>query len=362
MKRKKKKALLAAIAAVIVSSLSLGNGPSASAAEQNANHFGPKDFDLQAHRGGMGLTVESTIASFSHALELGVSTLELDVQITQDHKAVVTHDRKISSGNCKDTKPAYPGDPEYPYVGKYIKDLTLKQIRTLDCGSTTKPQFPGQVTSPGAKMPLLTEIFDLVKRYKADNVWMNIETKVEAGAPEETAPREEFVQTVARQVREAGMLNRVSIQSFDWGSLMRMREIEPRLPLVALTNGPQFLQPGQPGASPWLGGIDIDDFNGDLVAAAHSFGANAISPVHGFPQDGKVTDDNYEPYVTKQMVEKAHKAGMKVIPWTVDDKPTMNKLMDDGVDGMITDYPDRLREVMAEHGLELPKQYPAPTK
>ncbi|MED2974539.1 glycerophosphodiester phosphodiesterase [Fictibacillus sp. B-59209] len=359
----RKKFILATITAVMVSSLSsLGMGQSVSAAEQNGSDFGPEGFDLQAHRGGMGLTVESTIASFSHALELGVSTLELDVQITQDHKAVVTHDRKISSGNCKDTKPAYPGDPEYPYVGKYIKDLTLKQIRTLDCGSTTKPQFPGQVTSPGAKMPLLTEIFDLVKRYKADNVWMNIETKVEAGAPEETAPREEFVQTVARQVREAGMLNRVSIQSFDWGSLMRMREIEPRLPLVALTNGPQFLQPGQPGASPWLGGIDIDDFNGDLVAAAHSFGANAISPVHGFPQDGKVTDDNYEPYVTKQMVEKAHKAGMKVIPWTVDDKPTMNKLFNDGVDGMITDYPDRLREVMAEHGLELPKQYPAPTK
>ena len=74
---------------------------------------------------------------------------------------------------------------------------------------------------------------------------------------------------------------------------MRMKEVEPRLPLVALTNGPQFLQPGQPGASPWLGGIDIDDFGGDLVAAAHSFGADAISPVHGFPQNGKITDENY---------------------------------------------------------------------
>ena len=184
--------------------------------------------------------------------------------------------------------PAFVGDTEYPYVGKYIKDLTLTQVRTLDCGSKGLPEFPGQQLSPGARMPLLTEVFDLVKRYKANKVWMNIETKVEAGAPEQTAPREEFVQIVAQQVREAGMLNRVSIQSFDWGALKRMQEVEPRLPLIALTNGPQFLQPGQPGASPWLGGIDIDDFGGDLVAAAHSLGVDAISPVHGFPQNGKL--------------------------------------------------------------------------
>ncbi|MDN4594563.1 glycerophosphodiester phosphodiesterase [Polycladomyces subterraneus] len=322
--------------------------------------YGPHGFDLQAHRGGIGLTVESTIAAFSRALEVGVSTLELDVQITEDHQAVVTHDRKVSGDKCQDTGPAFPGDPEYPYVGKYVKDLTLAQIRTLDCGSKTLPQFPGQRPSPGARMPLLSEVFDLVKRYHANKVWMNIETKVEAGAPEETAPREEFVQIVVREVRKAGMLDRVSIQSFDWGALMRMREVEPRLPIVALTNGPQFLQPGQPGASPWLGGIDIDDFDGDPVAAAHSFGADAISPVHGFPQNGKVTDENYEPYVTKRMVQEAHKFGMKIIPWTVDDEPTMHKLIDDGVDGIITDYPDRLREVMEQHGLKLPKRYPAP--
>jgi glycerophosphoryl diester phosphodiesterase len=168
------------------------------------------------------------------------------------------------------------------------------------------------------------------------------------------------VQIVAKQVCKAGMLNRVSIESFDWGSLMRMHEVEPSLPIVALTNGPQFLQPGQPGASPWLGGIDIDDFGGDFVAAAHSFGADAISPVHGFPQDGKVTDENYEPYVTKSMVREAHMDGMKVIPWTVDDAPTMHKLIDDGVDGFITDYPDRLRVVMEQRGLKLPKHYRLP--
>lgn len=351
----RKKVISSTIAVLTMSSI-IVSGQEATAAE---NSFGPKGFDLQAHRGGMGLKVESSIASFSHALKLGVSTLELDVQITEDDQAVVTHDRKISNAVCKDTAPAFENDPEYPYVGKYIKDLNLEQIRTMDCGSLSKPQYPGQETSPGAKMLLLTDVFDLVKQYDAKKVWMNIETKVEAGAPHETAPREDFVNIVAREVRAAGMLERVSIQSFDWGSLMMMREVEPRLPIVALTNGPQFLQPGQPGASPWLGGIDIDDFGGDLVSAVQSFGADAISPVHGFPQNGKITDENYEPYVTAKMVGDAHQAGMKVIPWTVDDKATMNKLVDDGVDGIITDYPDRLREVMADNGFKLPKKYMA---
>ena len=317
------------------------------------------DFDIQAHRGGLGLTVESTIASFSRGLELGVSTLELDVQITQDGYAVVTHDRKVTGAKCKDTAPYTPGDPEYPYVGKFINTLTLKQVKQLDCGSLPQANFPGQTPDPGARMPELRDVFDLVHRYHANGVKLNVETKVEAGAPTETAPREQFVQVVAQEIRKAHIARQVTIQSFDWGSLMRMRQVYPELPIVALTNY-DFLQTGQPGKSPWLGGIDIDDFGGDLVKATASFGADAISPVHGFPQDGKVTDPTYRPYVTADMVTSAHQAGIKVIPWTVDDPATMQSLIDKGVDGIITDYPDRLRAVAADDGFRLPKGYDAP--
>ncbi|SFD75665.1 glycerophosphodiester phosphodiesterase [Streptomyces aidingensis] len=327
---------------------------------RHGHHHHKPHFDLQAHRGGLGLVVESTLASFANGLETGVSTLELDVQITKDGQAVVTHDRRISGAKCQDTGPAFAGDPQYPYVGKYIVDLTLAQVRTLDCGSRTLPQYPGQRPSPGERMPLLSEVFDLVKDYRAYGVKLNIETKVEAGAPHETAPREQFVQVVAKEVRRARMLRQVTVQSFDWGALMRMREVEPRLPIIALTNGQPFLQVGQPGASPWLGGIDIDDFGGSLVAAAKSFGADAISPVHGSPQGGAVGDPDYQPYVTAELVAEAHRAGLKVIPWTVNDPATMHKLINDGVDGIITDYPDRLRQVMAAHGLKLPKPYRTP--
>ncbi|NYJ32467.1 glycerophosphodiester phosphodiesterase family protein [Nocardiopsis aegyptia] len=312
------------------------------------------DFDLQAHRGGVGLVVESTVPAFENALRLGVSTLELDVQITRDGEAVVTHDRRISDHNCQDTEPAFPDDPQYPYVGSYIKDLTLDQVRTLDCGSRQHPGHPDQRTVPGERMALLSEVFDLVHRYRAYGVGLNIETKVEAGAPEETAPREEFVDVVVREIRDARMLRQVTIQSFDWGALMLVREREPFLPVVALTNH-DFLQVDRPGASPWLGGLDIDDFDDDPLRAVRSFGADAFSPVHGFPQNGTVDDPGYEAYVTADMVDRAHELGIDVIPWTVNDPATMQSLIDAGVDGLITDYPDRLRGVMADNGLRLPR-------
>jgi glycerophosphoryl diester phosphodiesterase len=318
-----------------------------------------REFDIQAHRGGLGLTVESTIASFSHGLEIGVSTLELDVQITEDGYAVVTHDRKVTGSKCKDTAPYTPDDPEYPYVGKFINTLTLKQVKQLDCGSLPQAGFPGQTPDPGARMPELREVFALVHRYRADKVKLNVETKVEAGAPTETAPREQFVQVVAQEIHKARIGRQVTIQSFDWGSLMRMRQVAPELPIVALTDY-TFLQTGQPGKSPWLGGLDIDDFGGDLVKAAKSFGADAISPVHGFPQDGKVTDPAYKPYVTADMVRSAHRVGIKVVPWTVDDPATMQSLIDKGVDGIISDYPDRVRSVVRSNGFRLPIAYDAP--
>jgi glycerophosphoryl diester phosphodiesterase len=144
---------------------------------------------------------------------------------------------------------------------KYIKDLTFDQVRSLDCGSLTLPQFPGQAASPGAKMPTLAEVFALADSYRASQVRFNIETKVEAGAPQETAPREQFVDVALREIKAANMQQRVSIESFDWGALRLVQQRDPQIRTVALTNR-DFLQAGQPGSSPWLGGIDADDFGG----------------------------------------------------------------------------------------------------
>jgi endonuclease/exonuclease/phosphatase family metal-dependent hydrolase len=120
-----------------------------------------RDFDVQAHRGGFGLTTESTLPAFAKALEIGVTTLELDVQITEDGWPVVTHDRQVSANKCRDTAPAFPGDPEFPYVRDYVKDLTLAQVKTLACDKPL-PEHPQQEVVADARMPLLRDVFELV--------------------------------------------------------------------------------------------------------------------------------------------------------------------------------------------------------
>lgn len=315
--------------------------------------------EVQAHRGGLGLTTESTPQGFAKALDLGVTTLEFDTQITQDEKVVVTHDRQLSAQKCADTAPAFAGDPEFPYVGDYVKNLTLDQVQTLNCGYQQLPGHPQQEQIDGARIVELREVFDVVKAHHARQVTLNIETKVEAGAPEQTAPRELFVRRVHEEIEAGGLAKQVTVQSFDWGSLMEMHRLAPSRPLVALTNF-DFLQVGKPGASPWLGGIDADDFGGDFAAAAASIeGVTALSPNYGFPQSGKVGDPGFRFYPSEQMVADAHARGLKVIPWTCDDPATMEALIDMGVDVIITDYPDRLRAILTERGMRLPKAYPA---
>ncbi len=345
------KKILAAVAA----SAALLSGLPADAAP---SHPMPQktQYDLQAHRGGLGLTTEETLEGFAKAIEMGVSTLELDTQITEDGYVVVTHDRQISPTKCRDTQPAFEGDPEFPYVRKYITNLTLSPVKTVECGYQQLPGHPDQevVTGP---MIELEDLFAMTAKYRTKTIRFNIETKVEAGAAHETAPRELFVRRVYEEIAAAGQLRNVTIQSFDWGALKEMHRLDASLPLVALTNR-DFLQVGQAGASPWLGGIDADDFDGDLLRAAASIdGVTAISPVHGFPQNGKIGDADYEFYVSKQMVDDAHAAGLRVIPWTVDDVATARALMDMGVDGIITDRPDHMRDLMAERGMRLPKAY-----
>ncbi|MFF9151494.1 glycerophosphodiester phosphodiesterase family protein [Streptomyces sp. NPDC014846] len=317
----------------------------------------PHRFDLQAHRGGIGMTTEESLEGFAKAMRLGVSTLELDTQITKDLKVVVNHDRQISGVKCADTGPVTPGDPLYPYVGKYIKDLTLAQIKTLDCGYRQLPGFPEQEVVKGFRMAELRDVLQLVRSYHADRLKLNIETKVEAGAPEQTAPREVFVRRVYEEIHRSGIERQVTIQSFDWGALKAMHRLAPRWPLVALTNY-DFLQVGMDGASPWLGGIDADDYGGDFVRAAATVpGVTTLSPNYGFPQNGKVGDPGFRFYADEAMVAEAHARGLKVVPWTCDDMPTVAALMDAGVDGVITDYPNRVRQLMADRGLPLPRPY-----
>ena len=155
MRTQRTAALISTIMACSVSVPSVAGAAAVSLGHDKHHH--KAHFDLQAHRGGIGERTESSIASFSHALEVGVSTLELDTQITKDRKVVVTHDRRTNPEVCADTAPDVVGDPAFPYVGKFVKDLTLQQLKTLDCGYQQRPGYPEQVNVPGSKMLELRE-------------------------------------------------------------------------------------------------------------------------------------------------------------------------------------------------------------
>ncbi|MGV0554563.1 glycerophosphodiester phosphodiesterase family protein, partial [Mycobacterium kansasii] len=114
------------------------------------------DFDLQAHRGGRGEATEQSLRAFARSLELGVSTLELDVVLTRDRQPLVWHDPTIAAEKCADTAPAFAGDPQYPYVGKLVHELTLAQIRTLDCGRRLD-DFPNAEVAPGNRIATLPQ-------------------------------------------------------------------------------------------------------------------------------------------------------------------------------------------------------------
>ena len=301
-------------------------------------------FDLQSHRGGRGEYTEESLTAFARSLELGVSTLELDTHLTEDGRVVVWHDDTIQPEKCRDTVAATPGDAEYPYVGDRVADLTLAQVKTLDCGYQQLPGYPEQQVVEGNRIAELRDVYALAEDYGARKVRFNVETKVEdgqAGGPGMVA----LTEAVVAEVRAADAERRTTIQSFDWNALNLVQDIAPELRTVALAD-PASLGVGQPGTVPELGGIDIDDFGGSIVRAAHAQGYDVVSPIYTS--------------VDEAMIRDARRLGLPVIPWTVNEEADMVRLIELGVAGLITDYPTRLRGVMEDLGLKLPRAYPAP--
>lgn len=272
-------------------------------------------FDLQAHRGGMGLWPENTLEAFGRALDLGVSTLELDVHLTAEDDVVVAHDPTLDD---------------------------RRMIRRL-----TRAELP-------ATMPLLRQVAALVRERGADEVGVNLEIKYDALDDAGLTSRTAFVEVVVAALRIDGLVGRTSIQCFDWGVLRRVGAAEPRLARNLLVS-PAYLAPDGERPSRWFDGTDV---TADWVAAAAAQGFDAVSPVHGSPFLGGIADAGYTPFTDRSLVERAHARGLRVIPYTVDDAPTLVHLVELGVDGIITNRPDVLRDVLLECGEPLPPRYP----
>jgi glycerophosphoryl diester phosphodiesterase len=304
---------------------------------------GANAFNLQGHRGARGLVPENTLEAFATALKIGVTTLELDLAMTKDGVLVVSHDSVLNPDHTRG-----PDGQFLAATGPAIRSLTLAEVKRYDVGrlklgTSYAANFPEQRGMDGVRIPALTEVLELVRSSGAEHVRFNIETKLTPTSGAATPDPETFAAAFAAAVRAAGLTARVTLQSFDWRTIQVMRRIAPEIERVCLTidggNG-DTLQRGKPGASPWTAGLDIDDFGASpprLVAAA---GCAVWSP---FFRD-----------LTPETMAEAKSLGIKVIPWTVNERSDMARLIALGVDGIISDYPNRLREVMAEKDMPLP--------
>ena len=280
------------------------------------------DFDIQGHRGCRGLYPENTLAGFKYAMEeIGVDTLELDVGITKDMVLVVNHDTYLNPERTMK-------DGEFIQEKIYIKDLTLSEIKEYSVGRLrNRFSFYKQKQLDDEKMPTLQEVIDLVKKFNAQTekqIKLNIETKINVLSPDETYSAEDFVQLLLEIIEENNIEDIVSIQSFYWKTIMDVKEKAPNIKTVALLSNARL------NDLEWFSGLNSDDFNtfGVFIQAS---GADCLSM-------------NYRD-ITKNQIHEVQALGIQVIPYTINDAPTMRYYIELGIDGVITDYPDVLKSV-----------------
>ena len=302
-------------------------------------------FDLEAHRGGRALLPENTLPAFANALSMGVDTLELDVGVTADGEIVVSHERGLNPDLSRNADGAYIAAPGTPFV-----KLRLDEVRSYDVGqirpdSAYAKQFPDQQAVPGTHIPTLRELFALVRKSGNTRVHFNIETKIDPNHPDETLDPQAFVTKLLGLIEAESFSDRVMIQSFDWRTLQLVQQQAPKIPTVYLT-----LQRGSgqtvalDKSTKWTAGFNPADHGGSLPRTIKAAGGAIWSPYFGD--------------VSATLVAEAHGLGLRVVVWTVNKRDDMARMIELGVDGIISDRPDLLREVAGEKGIVLPTGTP----
>ncbi|HSA89295.1 MAG TPA: glycerophosphodiester phosphodiesterase [Burkholderiales bacterium] len=265
-------------------------------------------FDLQGHRGARGHAPENTLPGFERALELGVDTLELDVGVTRDGVVVIHHDRRLNPDLARGPDGQWIAAP-----GPTLHSLTYAELQRYDVGrirpgSEYAKQFAHQKPLDGTRIPRLADLFELVKD---STVRFNIETKVSAKAPDETLPPEPFARALLAEVRKAGVERRTTIQSFDFRTLAVVQSEAPGMATAYLTS----------------------ERKGEAIPRMVREAKGAI-----WSPDWRDLDP--------RALAVARELGLRVIPWTVNQPADIARVLDLKVDGIISDYPDRVRAAL----------------
>lgn len=346
MKKLSKKLLLSGLAALTIYSGFNTIDISTTYAKVNYDVF-----DLEAHRGGRDVRPENTLYSYAYAIELGATSIECDMQLTKDGQIVMSHNPILNSDITRDENGNYIENNKYDIRLMTVDELKKFDVGVMDpnCGEYYDLHGKTQFTYD-AKIPTLEELMQLIQSYGDKNIVLNIETKsypdpVSAGYKNNADPKK-FVEVFNNIVKKYDMEDRVVLQSFDWQTLIEMKKLNPNISTSALWQeqpswgrNSESLRRYEKKKSPWLGGLDIKDYQGNPVKAAHAIGADIISP--------------YYTEISKQDVDEAHSLGMKVVPWTVNNEKDMNMLLDMGVDGIISDKPWLLKQVLEKRNIKL---------
>jgi glycerophosphoryl diester phosphodiesterase len=302
-------------------------------------------FDIEAHRGGRALFPENTLPAFASALSMGVDTLELDIGATQDGTLVVVHDRTLNPNLARTADGVYVAAPGIPLVQMRLEDVRKYDVGQIRPGSAYAAQFPEQRAVPGTPVPTLKEVLDLVRKSGNSQVRLNIETKIDPNRPSESPDPERFVTLLLDVLAAEKFTDRVMVQSFDWRTLQLVKKIAASVPTVYLSR--------QSGMSPtvfldkassWTAGFNPADHGGSLPRTIKAAGGDIWSPHYS--------------EVNPAVVTEAHGLGLKVVVWTVNKSEDMARLIDMGVDGIISDHPLLLRQVAGEKGIKLPAGTP----
>jgi glycerophosphoryl diester phosphodiesterase len=261
-------------------------------------------FDLQGHRGARGHLPENTLPSFQRAVEIGVDTLELDVGVTRDGVVVIHHDRRLNPDVARAADGQWVKAP-----APTIHSLSFEQLRTYDVGrirpgSEYATRFPHQQPMDGTRIPRLSALFAI-----APKVRFNIETKLVPEAPDETLAPEPFARALIAEVRKAGVAARTTIQSFDFRTLAIVQREAPEITTAYLTSGQKG--PAVPR----------------LVRDA----------------GGAIWSPNFHD-VDVASLAAAREAKIKVVVWTVNEPADIRRVLEMKVDGIISDYPDRIKQ------------------
>ncbi|MBI4840441.1 MAG: glycerophosphodiester phosphodiesterase [candidate division NC10 bacterium] len=263
---------------------SQGTGVAATPTEKT-----PRPLEIHAHRGGAGLAPENTLAAFRKGMEWGADALEMDLHVTRDGEVVVIHDERL--------------DRSTDGRGN-VADLTLAEVRRWDAGVKFSPAFRGE------RIPTLREVLELVKASGNTRIRLDLELKY---APDRPGQPEDFEERVLELLRQIGFVERVNVISFHHPSLFKMKALEPKVRTGLLAGGQQ---------APL-----------DPVALVRQYQADYYSPSVR--------------HVTAGVVAIVHRAGVPIVPWTVNEEAEMRRLIGLGIgtlagDAIVTDYPDRL--------------------